>query len=271
MTEDNKITNVSRETLQANMAIWDEAFPTPPGMVKKIKSGSYSAAGLSDIRTIHRWKRMTEIFGPIGKNWYVGYDFDAFEHNGEVVLYCTAKVSVTGWKHPIYGFGGNRLVTRTRNGMRINDDAYKMAATDAAGNAFMRLGIGGDVYSGKIGETTESWSKYSEGYDSPADGYTEPYTAPPILTPDDPDPATTAKPAPAKTYSEQGLAKIRNKVDELYETMAECVSSEALTEWYVDNKTSIDWLVDNFKEDGQALQDAMKTAYERFEHMEGMR
>ena len=56
----------------------------------------------------------------------------------------------------IYGIGGNTLVAAEKSGLRIDDEAYKKAYTDAISVACKALGIGADVYFEK------DVTKYSE-------------------------------------------------------------------------------------------------------------
>lgn len=51
------------------------------------------------------------------------------------------------WLKPIHGSGGNTLVRKENSGrLYLNDEAYKMAETDAFSNACKKLGLGADIY-----------------------------------------------------------------------------------------------------------------------------
>jgi len=51
---------------------------------------------------------------------------------------------------PIVGIGGAALVAKEKDGLRANDEGYKMAVTDALSVAMKQLGFGADIYMGKF-------------------------------------------------------------------------------------------------------------------------
>jgi hypothetical protein len=66
------------------------------------------------------------------------------------------------WSAAIPGIGGSKLVAKESSGLHSNDEAVKMATTDALGVAMKHLGVAADVYMGL-------WdgSKYIEPKDAP--------------------------------------------------------------------------------------------------------
>jgi hypothetical protein len=73
------------------------------------------------------------------------------EANGEVLVYCTVMcwyVDETDKRAELYGIGGDKILVKTKDGLRADDEAYKKAFTDALGNAFQRLGVSADVHMG---------------------------------------------------------------------------------------------------------------------------
>jgi hypothetical protein len=52
------------------------------------------------------------------------------------------------WSAPIYGNGGSKIIDKEASGLYVNDEAVKMATTDALGTALKYLGVGADVYRG---------------------------------------------------------------------------------------------------------------------------
>ena len=143
-----------------NMRIYDAVRAVPEQAKKKITGGRL--AGMTDINSMWRIKVLTEQFGPCGEGWYtsdVKYWQDRLDNNGSVALFCSIllHVKIYGeWSQPIYGIGGNTLVAAEKSGLRIDDEAYKKAYTDAISVACKALGIGADVYFEK------DVTKYSE-------------------------------------------------------------------------------------------------------------
>jgi hypothetical protein len=56
----------------------------------------------------------------------------------------------TDWSLPIHGIGGSKLISSESKGLHNNDEAYKMAVTDALGTALKMLGMAADVYMGRL-------------------------------------------------------------------------------------------------------------------------
>lgn len=143
-----------------NMRIYEAVRFVPEQAKKKITGGRL--AGMTDINSMWRIKVLTEQFGPCGEGWYISdvkYWQDRLDNNGSVALFCSIllHVKIYGeWSQPIYGIGGNTLVAAEKSGLRIDDEAYKKAYTDAISVACKALGIGADVYFEK------DVTKYSE-------------------------------------------------------------------------------------------------------------
>lgn len=143
-----------------NMRIYEAVRFVPEQAKKKITGGRL--AGMTDINSMWRIKVLTEQFGPCGEGWYtsdVKYWQDRLDNNGSVALFCSLLLHVKidgAWSQPIYGIGGNTLVAAEKSGLRIDDEAYKKAYTDAISVACKALGIGADVYFEK------DVTKYSE-------------------------------------------------------------------------------------------------------------
>lgn len=139
-----------------NMEIWNQVSRPPISALKKISGGRLS--GMTDINPQWRIEVMTKVYGPIGTGWY--YEIVKFwtepGASGEVMafvhLQLFTKVELdavtTGWSAPITGIGGSALVAKEKEGLRANDEAYKMATTDALSVAMKQLGVAADIYAG---------------------------------------------------------------------------------------------------------------------------
>lgn len=143
-----------------NMIFWNKMARPPISALKTIKGGRLS--GMSNISPQWRWQIMTEIFGMVGFGWKYtiekkwtnpGANDEHFVFV-EILLY--VKVGEQ-WSDAIPGSGGSMLVSKESKGLHNNDEAFKMAETDALGTAMARLGVGADIYLG-----TFDGSKYNE-------------------------------------------------------------------------------------------------------------
>jgi hypothetical protein len=97
-----------------------------------------------------RVKAMTEIFGPCGEGWHYEITKLWTEPGPEGVVMAFATVNLwTAIGHfPIPGIGGSAMVAQEKSGLRGNDEAYKMAVTDALSVAMKFLGVAADIYAG---------------------------------------------------------------------------------------------------------------------------
>lgn len=145
---------------------WDKLKNPPQWALKRIKGGRLS--GMTDISPMWRIEAMTEVYGPCGLGWCWSIEKLWIDegHGGEQVAHAIVKLTVIDGEsvsEPIYGVGGSRFVTKERGGMYTNDEAYKMAVTDALSTAMKCLGVGAEVYKGKGGDTT----KYTKSSNTP--------------------------------------------------------------------------------------------------------
>jgi hypothetical protein len=135
-----------------NKVIWDQVKTPPPEALKEIKAGRLK--GKSDISPQWRYEIMTEIFGPCGIGWKFTINKLWTEQGSEGQVFAFAMVTVE-YTHDdkvgsIPGIGGSLLVAKEKHGPHCNDEAFKMATTDALGTALKMLGVAADVYAGLI-------------------------------------------------------------------------------------------------------------------------
>ena len=127
--------------------------------------GAGRLKGKTDINPQWRYQQMTELYGLCGVGWKFeivkrwteeGSDGQLF---GFVDLNLFVKVNGE-WSDPIPGNGGDFLVAKETKGLYNNDEAYKMATTDALSSAMKMIGIAADVYGG-------AWdgSKFNTSFD----------------------------------------------------------------------------------------------------------
>ena len=140
-----------------NLSIYERMRSVPAEAKKAIEAGRLK--GKSDINPMWRIKKLTEVFGPVGFGWYteVIKTWTEVDENADVAVFVDINLFVKKdgeWSKPIYGNGGNKLISHERkyeNGTQVlvpylDDDAYKKAYTDAISVAAKALGVGADVY-----------------------------------------------------------------------------------------------------------------------------
>jgi hypothetical protein len=142
-----------------NLEYWEKFRSVPQTALKTIEKGNLQ--GKSDINPIWRIKLLTETYGPCGIGWYTEIIKEWTEPaaNNEVAMFVKLKLYYkvgNEWSKPVEGTGGNMLINNFKNaGMRSNDEALKMAETDAISVCCKKLGIGADIY----------WDKDKTKYD----------------------------------------------------------------------------------------------------------
>ena len=130
-----------------NMDIWEKVARPPKEALKTIKGGRLK--GMTDISPQWRMQVLTEAFGPCGIGWNYEIEKLWIEQCGEEVL-AFASITLTVAHHEgISGIGGSKMVVKESGGLYNNDEAYKMAVTDALSVAAKALGIGADIYMGR--------------------------------------------------------------------------------------------------------------------------
>ena len=145
--------------MEDNLRVWDAVCRPPLSALKTIKGGRLT--GKSDINPQWRIRAMTETFGTCGIGWKFTIDRLWTEPGVDGVVFAFAQVSVYvkdgqpgqrggEWSAPIPGVGGHKLIVDEKGGLYSNDEAYKMATTDALGTAMKMLGVAADIYLGNF-------------------------------------------------------------------------------------------------------------------------
>ncbi len=134
-----------------NLNVWNRLCRPPRDTLKAIKGGRLK--GMTDISPQWRYKIMTKEFGACGIGWY----FDIIDiwtdicSDNQVVQGVSINLYINKdgeWSKPISGVGGSKLVDKETRGLYTNDEAVKMALTDALGTAMKLLGVAADIYMG---------------------------------------------------------------------------------------------------------------------------
>lgn len=145
-----------------NRRIYDIARACPTEARSVIQGGKLK--GKTDINPMWRIKKLTELFGPCGIGWKTvnEYYWTTPGADGEVVAWCSIQLVYKeggSWSEPIHGIGGSMLVEMQKGNLSSNDEAYKMAYTDAISVACKALGMAADIY----------WQKDRTKYSAPAE------------------------------------------------------------------------------------------------------
>ena len=175
-----------------NLYIFNFARAVPDVAKKEIKAGKLK--GYINISPQWRLEKLTELFGPVGFGWVIeNIKYWTSEGCGECVMWCSLdlKVFYNGqWSLPINGIGGSKLYGKGQ-GDGINDEACKMAQTDALSVACKNLGFASDVYYG-LDDT-----KYRDGREDFSWGRQAPTPPPAPGTATAPQPQYQQQPGPA--------------------------------------------------------------------------
>ena len=131
-----------------NLAIWEQSDKPPKSALKQIKGGRIS--GMTDINPQWRFHKLTEIYGAAGHGWWTVETKREFVPCGdEIAVFVDIELYTHDCEHPIQGNGGNVFRVNETRGLRLNDEAVKMATTDAISVCCKQLGIGSAIYEGK--------------------------------------------------------------------------------------------------------------------------
>jgi len=132
-----------------NLELWEKVRSCPIEAQKKIGAGRL--ANMTDINPVWRIKTLTEQFGPCGQGWYAPITEKWIDEGakGEKVVNVQIDLYVKKdgeWSKPIQGIGGSKLIESETAGLHTNDEAYKMAYTDALSVSCKALGLAADIY-----------------------------------------------------------------------------------------------------------------------------
>lgn len=133
-----------------NLLRYNNLKTVPLDALKEIKFGKLN--GKKDINPQWRYEAMTKEFGVCGIGWkYEIVNTWTQPVKEEVLLFVQINLYVKdgeNWSEPIPAIGGDFVLESDKHGLHGNDEAYKMATTDALGVAMKMLGVAADVYRG---------------------------------------------------------------------------------------------------------------------------
>jgi len=200
--------------MEKNLEIWNR-LKTPPGdALKQILAGRLK--GKSDINPQWRYEAMTGVFGMVGVGWKYEIVKLWTESGSEGQVFAFAQVAVSiakgeGWSAPVPGVGGSMLIDHEIKGLYSNDEAFKMAITDALGVAMKFFGVASDIYRG------HHESKYMRPSTEPASVPVAPNPVPVPVAKPETAPAekkipVDAPPKPADSSADPVLLAVNDKI-----------------------------------------------------------
>lgn len=132
--------------MENKTAIWDALCRTDPAHTKGFqRAGGFRGTAIKPIYCI---QRMTQIFGACGEGWGMDKpEFQLVPAGNEILVYCTVRLWYVSPHMGVYGVGGDKVLVGGEK-PRSNDEAFKMAYTDALSNAMKQIGMAADVHMG---------------------------------------------------------------------------------------------------------------------------
>lgn len=135
-----------------NREFWNKFESTPKEAQKPIEAGRLK--GFTDISPMWRFKRLTEVFGPVGIGWKYQITKKEIIPGSDGVMSAFLDIllfykSNGEWSEGIPGTGGSSFVAKEKNGLYTSDECFKMALSDAIGTACKALGMSADIYFSK--------------------------------------------------------------------------------------------------------------------------
>lgn len=129
------------------LELYNNLRQCPDNAISEIKAGKLK--GKSNINPQWRIEKLTETFGPCGFGWYTEIkEHWNTEANGESCAWVRIHLFVKyngEWSQAIEGVGGSKNFGKGK-GASMDDEAFKMAETDAISVACKKLGIAADIY-----------------------------------------------------------------------------------------------------------------------------
>lgn len=132
-----------------NLELYEKGRQVPDNAKREIPAGKLK--GKTDINPMWRIKKLTEMFGACGTGWVAPITATWIDEGADGERVVNVKIALKykmgdTWSEPVDGIGGNTIQQTEKGKLVTNDEAYKMAYTDALSVACKMLGIGADVY-----------------------------------------------------------------------------------------------------------------------------
>ena len=127
--------------------LWDKLGKTDPAHTKQFQRGGGFRG--TAIKPMWSYRRMTEEFGACGVGWGINEpQFQVVPVGEEILVYCTVSIWHETREQIVFGVGGDKVAGKNKNGLQLDDEAFKKAFTDGVTNALKMIGVGADVHMG---------------------------------------------------------------------------------------------------------------------------
>ena len=130
-----------------NLDLWNRFADIDPAFTKPITGKDYRGTSPNPHYVI---QCLTEMFGPVGVGYGWEVEQDEFTPIGEEVLHwCRIRFWHTDRSNGFSAYGQTKALMKTKNGLRLDEDAPKKSLTDAITKAASQIGIAANIFLGR--------------------------------------------------------------------------------------------------------------------------
>ena len=130
-----------------HLDLWNRFADIDPAFTKPITGKDYRGTSPNPHYVI---KCLTEMFGPVGVGFGWEVEQDEFTPIGEEVLHwCRIRFWHTDRSNGFSAYGQTKALMKTKNGLRLDEDAPKKSLTDAITKAASKIGIAANIFLGR--------------------------------------------------------------------------------------------------------------------------
>ena len=130
-----------------HLDLWSRFADIDPAFTKPITGKDYRGTSPNPHYVI---QCLTEMFGPVGVGFGWEVEQDEFTPIGEEVLHwCRIRFWHTDRSNGFSAYGQTKALMKTKNGLRLDEDAPKKSLTDAITKAASQIGIAANIFLGR--------------------------------------------------------------------------------------------------------------------------
>ena len=130
-----------------HLDLWNRFADIDPAFTKEIAGKDYRGTSPNPHYVI---QCLTEMFGPVGVGFGWEVEQDEFTPIGEEVLHwCRIRFWHTDRSNWFSAYGQTKALMKTKNGLRLDEDAPKKSLTDAITKAASQIGIAANIFLGR--------------------------------------------------------------------------------------------------------------------------
>ena len=130
-----------------HLDLWNRFADIDPAFTKPITGKDYRGTSPNPHYVI---QCLTEMFGPVGVGFGWEVEQDEFTPIGEEVLHwCRIRFWHTDRSNGFSAYGQTKALMKTKNGLRLDEDAPKKSLTDAITKAASQIGIAANIFLGR--------------------------------------------------------------------------------------------------------------------------